>query len=76
MQLAILHPETRERETRYQATATRLAPADAVYQTVVWTSADGERTLADLGEKRDAGIRLRFRLDGVTLHAFKLAKSH
>jgi hypothetical protein len=58
----------------YSPAATRLAPVGAIYQGVVWTSDNGHGTLADLGAALNAGIRLCFRLDGVRLHAFKVAK--
>jgi hypothetical protein len=57
----------------YSAAATRLAPAGAIYQSVAWKTGDNAHTLADPGERLHAGVRLRFRLDGVRLHAFKLA---
>ena len=58
----------------YSATGTRLAPAGSIYQTVVWKTDDKAHTLADLGERLQAGIRLRFRLESVRLHAFKVAE--
>jgi hypothetical protein len=58
----------------YSAAATRLAPAGAIYQSVVWTTSNKGLTSADLDAARNAGLRLRFRLDGVRLHAFKVAK--
>jgi hypothetical protein len=58
----------------YSAAATRLAHAGAIYQSVAWKTGDNAHTLADLGEQLQAGIRLRFRLKGVGLHAFKVAE--
>jgi hypothetical protein len=58
----------------YSAAATHSAPAGSIYQSVVWKTDDKTHTLADLGEQLQAGIRLRFRLDGVRLHAFKVAE--
>jgi hypothetical protein len=58
----------------FAAAASHLAPADAIYQRVTWGTGEATRSLADLGGARDAGIRLRFRLDGTRLHAFQVLR--
>jgi len=57
----------------FVAPASRLAPAGAIYQSVAWSSDRKMRTLADVGGL-DAGIRLRFKLEGVRLHAFMVVE--
>ena len=70
-QVEVLHADGSP-VTEAGTSAGQLQTHDAIYRRVTWQGEGKSLDLSDLLQEPEASIRLRFRLEGATLHAFKV----